>query len=1007
MGAASPRRPDPPPAAAAGHAPHGVRRPGAAADAPDAVRRVAATADAAHALRPAAATAHAADAGALDRAAFAQLLASAGSAPAGTPGPPFADVAPSAPYARAVEAVTGLGWMSGATPTRFDPGGPMTRVTAAEVAVDFLGLQHVAADEARLPLPYADAGAIPAYTRGAVAVAWHLGLLPPVGDRFAPREPLDRAAAAAFLRRLTAVTPTQVQAEGARVAAYVHVVPAAGTVEAGGRMQVRAYAHDAAGYIVPARFRWRSSTHSLYPEDSGETEGRALLRAGGPGSVTLRATVIGSAVTGTAVVQVQRAVSLAVAALPPAVLDDQALALPVRILTASGQTDTGADFPVRAVATAAVRGTRAASVTTTAQAGSATLWLPPLPAGRYAVRVSVPGHPELGSVGHSLVSVAAPVGVIRLRARSGGTSLQAGATLTVDGDVYLYAEAPSPLGGGDTWPIQVSVSGSGATLPYLVGESPPPAALQLRVGSSTLPAASGPVAVVAGAAPGVGFVSASVPGGALTAGALQVQVSPAGRFGDAAVRPAHVRAGDPAVIRARLLRPDGSPAGRAADTAEVFVEPVDPAGHPRPYLQATVTDGVAAVDYAPIEAGSWTFRWRAPGYVPLAAGRLVVEPGPPVALFADATPTSVVLPGQRVAVQAWLADRYGNAVQAPFALSGGPVGPAAAGRLDFRPGRFPGPGTVGAFIAAPATRAAGASGGSSGAAGATEVLAFWSPDHPRVGTARLVLRRVPDRAARVAGKGLWLVFGDWRDIPDATLLQDAQAEGVTHIYLEVATTLDGFYGGRALDDFVAEAHAAGIALVAWVYAGLEDPAWDTALVRQVARYVTPHGDRPDGVALDVEEVMTPSVVGAYTAAADAAEGPSGLVVGVTYPPQYRMAYPFAAMAEHVQVFAPMDYWHVFESDYNYATVYRWVGSSVALVRRLSRRPGVPIEVIAQTFDEFSDGGTGIFSPTSAELSAAVRAAGAAGAIGVSFYRPTTATAAELAVVRQTPWPPVP
>ena len=40
-----------------------------------------------------------------------------------------------------------------------------------------------------------------------------------------------------------------------------------------------------------------------------------------------------------------------------------------------------------------------------------------------------------------------------------------------------------------------------------------------------------------------------------------------------------------------------------------------------------------------------------------------------------------------------------------------------------------------------------------------------------------------------------------------------------------------------------------------------------------------------------------------------------------------------------------------------------------------------------------------------ELAAAIRAASDAGASGVSFYRGTTATPAERAVIRSHPWPP--
>jgi hypothetical protein len=279
-----------------------------------------------------------------------------------------------------------------------------------------------------------------------------------------------------------------------------------------------------------------------------------------------------------------------------------------------------------------------------------------------------------------------------------------------------------------------------------------------------------------------------------------------------------------------------------------------------------------------------------------------------------------------------------------------------------------------------------------------------SPQLPALGSAHVLVRVVPNRAAILAGKGLWLTFPDWLATPDAQLLQTAIGDGVTHLYLEVATSSDGFYGGRALDDLLRKAHADGIAVVAWVYASLAHPAADQRLTAAVARYTTPTGDLADGLALDVEDHLVPGVVAGYAAAAHHALGPGGLLVGITWAPQQKPDYPYRSLAPYVQAMAPMDYWHVLPTGYTYAGVYAWVRDSVLTLRRAAGRPRLPVDVATETFDWFSPSGSGLFSPTAAELRAALRGAAAAGALGVSFYRPSTATPQERAVIAE-PYPP--
>ena len=903
--------------------------------------------------------------GIVTRAQFATMLSRLGQVPAGTVGPRFADVPPNAWFYRGVEDATGMGWMAGDGNGRFQPDAPLTRAQAAVVLANYLGLEHIAQDESRAALPYSDASAVPAWARGGVAVATDLGLLQGAGGQVLPNAPVTRAEAAVLLSRLENVTAAQLRQEGARAATHVEIAVASTTADAGQAVQLHAYANDAPGYIVPVAFAWTASGGQL---TQGSQSAQAELVVNGTGTVHVSARVVGGHAVATRTLTITRPASLQ-AFVPPDALAGQPIPVVVRALGSGGAPDPGSGGR-RVTVTATPQAGAGVSASTTLKRGAGTVTVPALTAGAYTVVASGLGLPPVTT---AMQVLSAPIGQVQLTVAGGGApQVAVEKNLTVAGEV--------PGGGAAVWPLQVTASGKQDALATLNGEGTPPDTLVLQTVSATLPSSGGPVAVVTGYAAGQSTLQVSVPGGALLPATLQISVLPDGGFG--AVQGGSTTAGGRVAVSIGVPAP-------ASPQVPVYLEPVDPDGHPYPWIQAHVRDGVATATFQPTEAGSWQLRWFRHGFLPVQAGQVYVSPGPASQLVVDPTPTSVLLPGQAIHLRAYLADVYGNPVNTPFALQVQIAGAVQAGSLAFTPQAFAGPGDVASFTA--------------GAPG-TQVLTFTSPDHRQLGSATVVLRTIADRVDRVAGKGGWLTFPDWKAEGDAQIIAQAKALGLTHIYFEVATTSDGFYGGRALDSLLPQAHAAGIAVIAWVYAGLETPAKDTQILNAVTAYRTPAGDRADGVALDLEEVLTPSVVGAYTAQANADEGPSGLVVLVPYPPAYGPQAPWAAVAANVQVVAPMDYWHIYERDYSYSEVYSWIAQSVHAIDQAIGGP-TPVEVIAQTFDAFAGGvGQGIFSPTAQEVAAAIRAASDAGAIGVSFYRPTTATPSELRVMASRPWP---
>jgi hypothetical protein len=264
--------------------------------------------------------------------------------------------------------------------------------------------------------------------------------------------------------------------------------------------------------------------------------------------------------------------------------------------------------------------------------------------------------------------------------------------------------------------------------------------------------------------------------------------------------------------------------------------------------------------------------------------------------------------------------------------------------------------------------------------------------------------------AAAAGKGMWFTNYFTRHTNVAKLVAAAKAAGLTHLYAEVAITRYGFYAPVSLDRLLPAAHAQGIAVIAWVYPTLANVTDDIRMSVRVAQYVTPTGDRPDGLASDIEEVTDSGSVYAYGQLLRALLGPDELLVNSAMHPFTHAGYPYAAIAASWNVMAPMDYWHSRASHtYTAAEVARFVTISVVTIRAAMLADGVsspiPIEELGQTYDMYSDDGAGTaHNPSGDEITADLQAARSLGCIGVSYFEWQTATQAQWQALSAFTWP---
>jgi len=541
--------------------------------------------------------------------------------------------------------------------------------------------------------------------------------------------------------------------------------------------------------------------------------------------------------------------------------------------------------------------------------------------------------------------------------------LDPGQTVTLTAAVYD--------GQGRLLPVQPTWSASGGTI------------TPSGVLTATLPGQ--PVIVTAGLNSASGLVQTSATVLVASASSLNPVTGPPGTVapGPAAAAlsvavpsPAAITAGGTVTVSVQVLDGQGNPfpadQGRA-----ITLTVTSPSYHNGTYA-ATDTGGTAVFTVSGTLAGTYTLQATASGLTSSTPVTFQVNPGPPDHLQLAASPSTLVVPGRPVQITAAVVDAYGNvttaASPAAVTLSTGGYGTFAPAATNIA-----GNTVVGTFTA-------------NGRTGST-TLRLTTPGtaYP---PATLTLSSLASPAALVAGKGMWLLYDDWRNIPDAQIIATAQADHVTHLYLEVAATATGFYGQPGLVDLLPQVHAAHIALVAWIYTSLGDPVQDAALAAQVAGFRTPGGDGVDGLAADLEENLDPGNISSFAASARQALGQNYLLAAVVYPPQSNPGKTYAAMYRATAAFtvlAPMDYWHNTPTTFTAAQAGQYVAQSLQMLPGLTGGANLPVEVVGQAYNMFTSGN---YAPSGDEETAAMAAARAGGAIGYSMYRWGTATPAE-------------
>jgi hypothetical protein len=258
---------------------------------------------------------------------------------------------------------------------------------------------------------------------------------------------------------------------------------------------------------------------------------------------------------------------------------------------------------------------------------------------------------------------------------------------------------------------------------------------------------------------------------------------------------------------------------------------------------------------------------------------------------------------------------------------------------------------------------------------------------PRVGPPPA--RRV--NLSPIAGKGIWLTVWPTSPLDVTRVVALAHAETLRQLWVRTGSSQSGFYGAATLSALVPAAHAVGIAVIAWDFPTLSNPAADAKRVAQALR------SGADGFGADIETAsegtyLTARRVAYYLSLARAATADRPLVAIVPRPTAYWLAtYPYQSEAPFVDAFAPMVYWSCTEPG-------AAVGSAISALARLR-----PVAPIGQDYDMAAEGGRhGL--PSGREIWRFLDVADRSGAIGASLYDLESGGRTQLATLGRYPWP---
>jgi hypothetical protein len=195
-----------------------------------------------------------------------------------------------------------------------------------------------------------------------------------------------------------------------------------------------------------------------------------------------------------------------------------------------------------------------------------------------------------------------------------------------------------------------------------------------------------------------------------------------------------------------------------------------------------------------------------------------------------------------------------------------------------------------------------------------------------------------------AGKGTWVNIWNYPKNVNQ-FISRLKKFNIDTVYLQVnRSNTPTFKHKDQVDQILKAAHRNDIKIIGWSYCYLKNVGNDAEKFITVANYVSPDGEKFDGMAADIEENTSLWAVRTYTNKIKAKIPENYPLIAIVYSPKIKQDYPWEYVAHNWDVLMPMTYWHGLKNRNN-TTVYNFVKESITDLRKLSKKDDLNIHLI--------------------------------------------------------------
>ncbi len=243
-------------------------------------------------------------------------------------------------------------------------------------------------------------------------------------------------------------------------------------------------------------------------------------------------------------------------------------------------------------------------------------------------------------------------------------------------------------------------------------------------------------------------------------------------------------------------------------------------------------------------------------------------------------------------------------------------------------------------------------------------------------------------AAGVAdGPGVWVNLWNYPQGDVDAYFSKLRSHGIRNLYIQTSrSNTEALPNAGQLGPVIDASHRHHIRVIAWSFTQLFNPDADADKLVAAARFQSPHGERIDAIAGNMETNLAQAKVEAFSRRLRAELGRSYPMVAVVYSPLNKALpvaqIPWKTLGEYWDVIAPMTYW---AGKHQPLDAYTYTVATIRKVRELCGRSDVEVQPI----------GDGMRS-TSAQVQEFMRACHDCEAAGASLYPDQRLTENQLA-----------